>query len=124
MFDSYTISQDFKCPDCGLLFTEENDFQTKDLACILAVYKLGDIIDPGRRWVDFYSYCDGRCNRSDYDKPRNKDGEFSTIKATCKNGYFYCRVFLDIEGKAIKEEVTMYDKIKIKEIPIYQKEIK
>lgn len=121
MFDSYIVSQNFKCPNCGLEYNKEADFQTKELINCLDVYTLGGFIDTSRRFVDFYSYCNNRYNRSNFDKPKDKNGKYPIIPASCKNGEFNCRVFLNEEGKAIKERVTMYDKEKNKEILIYEK---
>jgi len=123
MFDSYMISQNFKCPNCGLEFNKEQDFQSKELECCLSVYQLGDIIDPNRRRVDFYGYCDNHYNRHDYDKPKNKDGEYPIIKASCKEGHFNCEVTINEKGIAIKEKVTMHDKKRGEDILIYIKEI-
>jgi len=123
MFDSYMLSQNFKCPACGLKFNKEQDFQTKDLECCMLVYTLGDKIDENRKFVDFYGYCDNRYNRGDYSKPKDKNGEYPIISASCGNGEFNCRVYLDKRGIVIKEKVTMYDKKRGKDILIYVKDI-
>ena len=110
IFDSYYISKNFKCPDCGEKYNKESDFQSKDGACILAGFTLGSQMDSSRRYCDWYTYCAGQYNRSDFSKPKKKNGEYPIKKATCKTDFFNCRVFINEKGIAYKEIVTSHKK--------------
>jgi len=103
MFDSYYISGSFRCPNCGTMFDNvRNDFQSKDGDCTCAAYKLGSKMDVSRRWWDFYGWCSG----------------------SCKGGDYNCRVYINDEGIAYREEVTMYDEKPDKTIVVYKREIR
>ena len=128
MFDSYMIFKNFNCPVCGTKFDKDKyDFQCKELDCALGVYRLGNIIDPSRRYIWFYSGCQGQHDKTDYTKPpdqKNGYPVYPTIKGICKRGRFWCQVFLDEEGKAIKERVIMEVREEDKERFIYEEQLK
>ena len=119
MFDTYYLSREIKCPCCGTVVPKTRGFQSKELECCMSSYGLGDVIDGSRRFIDWYHYCDGQYRRSEYDKPKDKDGNYPVIEPICDKGYLWCRVYIDDKGIAWKEVVTMSDGDK--EILIYEK---
>ena len=56
MFD--TIKDKIFCPYCGKL-SEENEYQTKDIECMLDRWEIKDLIEFGKSLmtVHFYSEC-------------------------------------------------------------------
>ena len=118
MFDSYYLSQDFKCPNCGTKWNKERDFQTKELSRHMESYKLGDKLETAHKYIIFHAYCPARYDSVDFSQKPPKPAE-----AICDKGYFFCRVDLDKEGVIVKETVMMLDPKTDEKHIIYEKEI-
>ena len=123
MFDSYYTSKKFKCPSCGTeQGGDDDDFQSKELDCVLKGYKLGAKLSGycQYRYIDWYHYCNGT--------RRDKDGKYTIVYDTepvCKDVSFVCRTFIDSTGFLFKEAVYVIDREdddKNWEL-IYQKEV-
>lgn len=98
MFDS--IMMKVKCPYCG--GEGERELQTKDLDCLLRVFRKGDFIDPNSMWYDRnYLNTISECiSKGCLDQKSN--GGYGRGK------FFYAKVFLD-DKNIITGEYEMMD---------------
>ena len=117
MYDSYYISKSFNCPCCHMKHNKEHGFQSKQGICQLDEFRLGSKLDPSRRYWDWYDFCAG--HNLDKNKKKMWEDGYDKNKPYCKKGIFNCRVYLDEQGIAYREYVTMRDTEKDCDIFIY-----